>query len=321
MRRIIVTSLLTLVCAIMLGQTNTVQRGGNKKNTQGTQTQKNTYGNTGTAGKTTNKGKSSKGYSGKKGSGKGNTESKSDMQESLDKPKQENNTAKRDAILANLSANMVLVEGGQFEMGATKEQGKDAKTDESPKHKVTVNAFAIGRYEVTQEEWEAVMGYNNSETKGDKLPVVNVTWTECQQFLFKLKQITGITYRLPTEAEWEYAARGGANGKNYKYAGGSNLSTVGWFSGNSQGIHPVGEKLPNELGLFDMSGNAMEWCADWYSKYKKGKFDNPKGPDNGTARVYRGGGWMIDESNCRVSARNSFSPDFGYGGLGFRLAQ
>ena len=312
--------LLTLVCAFALAQTNTVQRGGGKKNTQGTQTQKNTYGNTGTQGKASNKGKGKN--SGKRGNSRnGNSEGKADMQESLDKPKQENNTAKRDAILENLQANMVLVDGGQFDMGATKEQGKDAKTDESPKHKVTLRAFAIGRYEVTQEEWEAVMGYNNSDTKGPKLPIVNVTWTECQQFLFKLKQITGITYRLPTEAEWEYAARGGARSNNYKYSGGSNLNSVGWFSGNSNALHPVGEKLPNELGLYDMSGNAMEWCADWYTKYKKGKFDNPEGPDKGDARVYRGGGWMVDEGNCRVSSRNSFQPDFGYGGLGLRLAQ
>lgn len=323
MRKIIFTLLMCLVCIAMQGQTNVVRRGGNKsssgttrKTTPKASNQKSTTGKTGYSGR---QGKYS--HSSGKKSGKSTHETEEQEQQAFENTELQKHLAKRDELMANMIANMVLIEGGQFEMGATKEQGKDAEKNEGPKHKVTVRPFAIGRYEVTQEEWEIVMGYNKSQNKGDKMPVVNVTWNEVQQFLFRLKQITGVTFRLPTEAEWEFAARGGVNSNNSKFAGSANLDAVGWFSGNCQGLQPVGLKSPNELGLYDMSGNAMEWCDDWYDDYKRGKFENPKGPSTGSTKVYRGGGWMTNDKNCRVSSRNSFDPDFGYGGLGFRLAQ
>lgn len=217
---------------------------------------------------------------------------------------------------------MVYVEGGTFTMGATSEQGSDAYGNESPIHSVTVSDFYIGKYEVTQAQWRAVMGSNPSNFKGDSLPVERVSWNDIQEFITKLNTMTGKTFRLPTEAEWEYAARGGNKSKGYKYSGSNTLDNVAWYTYNSGGkTHPVGQKQPNELGLYDMSGNVCEWCQDLYGSYSSSSQTNPTGPSSGSERVLRGGGWGSGVRGCRVSHRDFSFPNFSYYNyFGFRLA-
>ena len=226
--------------------------------------------------------------------------------------------------------NMVAVEGGAFTMGATVEQGDDARDEEKPAHQVTLSSFSIGQTEVTQELWQAVMGNNPSEFKGDLLrPVEQVSWDDCQVFITKLNQLTGQNFRLPTEAEWEYAARGGHKSKGFKYSGSNTLGDVAWYGLNDDGsagnsnyqTHPVGTKTPNELGLYDMSGNVLEWCQDWYGDYSTNAQTNPTGPSSGSYRVYRGGGRLDDARSCRVSRRSDDElPSLEGYGLGLRLA-
>lgn len=214
---------------------------------------------------------------------------------------------------------MVYVEGGTFTMGATSEQGSDAYSDESPAHSVTVSDFYIGKYEVTQAQWRAVMGSNPSKFKGDNLPVEQVSWNDIQKFITKLNTMTGKTFRLPTEAEWEYAARGGNKSKGYKYSGSNTLDNVGWYYNSGGKTHPVGQKQPNELGLYDMSGNVWEWCQDWYGSYSSSSQTNPTGPSSGSYRVLRGGDWgMIFWRN--IYSRTYARPDKGRSYNGFRLA-
>ena len=215
---------------------------------------------------------------------------------------------------------MVWVSGGTFTMGATSEQGSDAYDWEKPAHSVTLSGYYIGKYEVTQAQWKAVMGNNPSSFKGDNLPVERVSWNEVQEFIKKLNQLMGKSYRLPTEAEWEYAARGGNNSRGYKYSGSNNIGSVAWYYENSGSTtHPVGSKSPNELGIYDMSGNVWEWCQDWYGDYSSSSQRNPKGPASGSSRVGRGGGWYCDAWGCRVSFRSGYSPDLRFNDLGFRL--
>ena len=230
--------------------------------------------------------------------------------------------AQRDRVLSELEANMVWVEGGTFTMGATPEQGSDAESDEKPAHQVTLSGFYICKYEVTQELWQAVMGSNPSFFKGNlSRPVEEVSWDDCQIFISKLNSLTGKRYRLPTEAEWEYAARGGNRSRGYKYSGSDNLGSVTWYTDNSGSTtHPVGQKSPNELGLYDMSGNVWEWCYDWYGSYSSGSQTNPTGSSSGSNRVYRGGGWFDNARFCRVSYRYSFTPSLRSSHLGLRLA-
>ena len=226
-------------------------------------------------------------------------------------------------VIQNLVNNMVYVKGGAFTMGATSEQGSDVGGDEEPAHKVTLSSFSIGRYEVTQEEWEAVMGSNPSSDKDAKRPVEQVSWDDCQKFIRKLNALTGKQFRLPTEAEWEYAARGGDRSRAYKYAGSNNIGSVAWFYDNSEDTtHPVGQKQANELGLYDMSGNVWEWCQDWYGEnyYGSSPSQNPNGPSTGSYRVLRGGGWSGIAGGSRVSNRGNFPPDFRDYFLGLRLA-
>ena len=224
-------------------------------------------------------------------------------------------------IIDNLVNNMVYVEGGTFSMGATSEQGEDADYDEKPTHQVTLSSFSIGKYEVTQEEWEAVMESNTSKFKGAKFPVEQVSWNDCQEFIRKLNQMTGKKFRLPTEAEWEYAARGGSKSRGYKYAGGNDLGSVAWYNDNSgRKTHEVGQKQPNELGLYDMAGNVLEWCQDWKGNYSSSSQSNPQGPSSGSLRVYRGGSWHYDARYCRVSNRINSTPDARNNDLGLRLA-
>lgn len=230
-------------------------------------------------------------------------------------------TAEQKSILDNIVNNMVYIDGGTFMMGATINEDSEAWINESPIHKVNLSSFYIGRYEVTQEEWDLLMDYNYSNFKGSKHPVERVSWSDCQIFIKKLNELTGKKFRLPTEAEWEYAARGGNKSEKYSYSGNNNASTVGWYIKTSdESTHDVGTKLPNELGLYDMSGNVFEWCQDWYAEYSNIEQTNPQGPVSGTKRVVRGGGWNSTPRALRVSWRVSGPEDSRAFELGFRLA-
>ena len=224
-------------------------------------------------------------------------------------------------IIQRLVNNMVFVEGGSFTMGCTPEQGNEGIFSSKPAHKVTLSSFLIGRYEVTQEEWQAVMGSNPSTYLGIKCPVQNVSWKDCQMFIRKLNEITGKQFRLPTEAEWEYAARGGNRSLGYKYSGSNYLDQVAWYIENSgKKIHDVGQKSPNELGLYDMSGNIWEWCLDWYGAYPSYSQTDPTGPSSGPKRVCRGGDMSSDDLECRVSYRFIHPQSQASLHLGLRLA-
>ena len=224
-------------------------------------------------------------------------------------------------ILSRMIENMVEIEGGSFRMGATPEQGSEASENEKPVHLVTLSDYYIGKYQLTQAEWRAVMGTNPSNFKGDDLPVLNVNWADCQEFLPKLNAWTGLNFKLPTEAQWEYAARGGRKSEGYKYAGSNNLNAVGWNAENSWSKpHAVGQKQANELGLYDMSGNVWEWCQDWYGKYNSDSQTDPQGPDKGPGRVSRGGSWLVSSKSCRTSSRYNQGTAYRNDNQGFRLA-
>ena len=223
-------------------------------------------------------------------------------------------------IANNVIFEMLRVEGGTFTMGATAEQASDAFSDELPTHKVTLSPFLIGKYEVSQTLWLAVMGENPSENSGFNLPVDNVTWNDCQTFITKLNELTGKNFRLLTEAEWEYAARGGNKNKGYKYSGSNNLDDVAWCQDNSNNAsHAMGTKAPNELGIYDMTGNVMEWVSDWKGNYSSGAQTNPTGPDTGTKKVIRGGSSGNVERLSRITNRNSMDPNMTSKYLGLRL--
>lgn len=219
-----------------------------------------------------------------------------------------------------VSFQMVEVRGGTFRMGATSEQGRDADNDEKPVHQMTLSSYYIGKYEVTQELWQAVMGTNPSRFNGNRKPVEQVSWNDCQTFISKLNSLTGKRFRLPTEAEWEFAARGGTMSRGYKYSGSNSLSNVAWYTDNSGSTtHDVGTKSPNELGIYDMSGNVYEWCSDWYGNYSSSSQANPTGAYSGSNRVGRGGSWFINAVYCRVSSRDGWTPDYWLNYLGLRL--
>ena len=226
-------------------------------------------------------------------------------------------TAALVAELNKLINNMVHVSGGTFTMGG---KGRKALPNEKPTHSVTLSSYYICKYEVTQSLWQAVMGNNPSEFKGDNLPVEQVSWDDCQTFINRLNSYTGRNFRLPTEAEWEFAARGGNYSRHYKYSGSNYISDVAWYSDNSRNrTHPVGTKQPNELGLYDMSGNVWEWCSDWYGSYSSYSQTNPTGPNSGSDRVYRGGASGFFARICRSSRRSCNSPGYRDIGLGLRL--
>jgi formylglycine-generating enzyme required for sulfatase activity len=216
-----------------------------------------------------------------------------------------------------LSDNMVFVKGGTFEMG-----NNNGYDDEKPVHTVFLDDFYICKYEVSQAEWIDVMGNNPSYFKGEKLPVTNVSWNMVDIFIKKLNEKTGKKYRLPTEAEWEYAAKGGALSKGCMFSGSNSYLKVGWIIDNSEGkIKPVGSKEPNELGIFDMTGNVWEWCADWSKEdyYVISPKDNPLGPSKGDNKVFRGGSCQNFATDCRVSARFWADPTYVDPAGGFRL--
>lgn len=227
---------------------------------------------------------------------------------------------------------MIKVQGGTFTMGATPDHGtEDPWNDEWPTHEVTVSSFSIGQTEVTQELWQAVMGSNPSYFTGDaSRPVETVSWDECQQFIATLNQLTGMNFRMPTEAEWEYAARGGNMTGGYKYAGSNDINEIAWWDDNAcdgvgenspdYGTHPVALKKANELGLYDMSGNVWEWCQDWYGPYSEEAQINPTGPETGTDHLHRGGSWINYARNCRVSCRFHWVSD-GANYVGLRLVK
>ena len=235
-----------------------------------------------------------------------------------------NPTSNQTICVGDVSFEMVYVQGGTFQMGATAEQGSDAYGDEHPVHNVTLSDFHIGKYEVTQGLWKEVMGENPSNNKaGDNYPVETVSWEDCQRFIEWLNNRTGLRFRLPTEAEWEYAARGGRKSRGYKYSGTTyDLESVAWYDGNSGNeTHPVGRKSPNELGLYDMSGNVWEWCQDWYGSYGSSAQTDPMGLQSGAGRVFRGGGYISVSGAryCRVSCRADFGPGGRDSSIGLRL--
>lgn len=240
--------------------------------------------------------------------------------------------AEKDRIIQNIINNMVYVEGGTFMMGATPEQKEITRyLDRSiPVHQVTLSSYSIGRYEVTQEEWEAVMGERLYSYKDGRRPVNPVSWDMCQDFIRKLNAYTGMSFRLPTEAEWEYAARGGAYSRGYRFAGSNSIDEVAWHRGNANymnGGEFVGMKKPNELGIYDMTGNVEEWCQDWYGKYNNSSQENPRGPSSGDRKVIRGesvsasGGTYDSNWNYYTAARSSSKPNWNIGLNGFRLAK
>jgi len=232
---------------------------------------------------------------------------------------------------------MVFVKGGTFEMGST-----SGVSNEQPVHSVAISSFYIGKYEVTQSEYEAVMGNNPSSFSGENNPVENVSWYDAIEYCNKLSENQGFTkfytingtnvtmnwrangFRLPTEAEWEYASRGGMHSAQYTYSGSNNIDDVAlYFSNSGSKTHEVGTKQPNELGIYDMSGNVWEWCNDWYSStyYSSSPSVDPQGPGSGTYKVNRGGSWYDDASDCRSAYRSFFNPTASFSNFGFRIAQ
>ena len=223
-----------------------------------------------------------------------------------------------------INIEMVKVEAGSFDMGATSEM-QNPYSDEKPVHRVTLtNNYYVGKYEVTQALWQAVMGSNPSNFKGDALPVEQVSWNDCQDFISKLNAMTGKSFRLPTEAEWEYAARGGKKSRGYQYSGSNTLGDVAWYLldwyfDDSGSTHAVGTKQPNELGIYDMTGNVWEWCQDWKGSYSSSPQTNPTGAASGSNRVLRGGSWYNSAKRCRASCRIGITPGGRDDNLGLRL--
>lgn len=229
-----------------------------------------------------------------------------------------------------VSFTMIPVEGGSFTMGATSEQsnGYTPASNETPTHGVTLSSFYMAETEVTQALWYAVMGqkptsggsqWSSSCGLGDNFPAYYVSYTDCQEFITKLNGLTGQAFRMPTEAEWEYAARGGKKSKGYVFSGSNSIADVAYTGNSGSATHAVKTKAANELGLYDMSGNVWEWCSDWYGSYGSSNETDPKGPSTGSNRVLRGGSWSRNAIYCRVSSRNNFSPGVRSNFYGLRL--
>ncbi|GMU90621.1 MAG: hypothetical protein AMXMBFR49_28260 [Chlorobiota bacterium] len=261
-----------------------------------------------------------------------NIESISELKSLLD--------SKSSPVFKSELLNMVQIQGGTFLMGATPEQGEDATQLEQPSHTISLDSYYIGTYLVSQSEWEKVMGSNPANFKGSDFPVEQVSWYDVIDFCNRLsdrenlqRAYTGAGdnikcdftvngYRLPTEAEWEYAARGGNKNRRLRYSGSDNLDSVGWYDKNSgRKTNKVGEKFQNELGIFDMSGNVWEWCWDWHGNYGSSAQTNPRGPHSGSCRVVRGGSWDNLARSCRVASRIHLTPDYQSNIVGFRVAR
>ena len=233
-------------------------------------------------------------------------------------------------VVRNLVANLVRVEGGTFRMGAQSgmPQGdnydSEARDNESPVHEVTLSDFYLGRFEITQREWRAIMGdelnWSEQYGKGDDFPAYNVSRNDALRFLEKLGAMTRLPFRLPTEAQWEYAARGGSNSLHYRFSGSNQVDEVAWHHGNSDDVlHPVGGKLPNELGFYDMSGSLWEWCSDTYGPYPSAPQTDPLA-DSGSQFVLRGGAWTYLHAYCRTTCRDAYDSDAISVAVGFRVA-
>lgn len=228
-------------------------------------------------------------------------------------------SAKEPTVIPGIE--MVDVEGGTFTMGL--DEGEAEHLYETPKHEVTLSDFRISKYEVTQELWEGVMGENPSISKGDKLPVENISWYDTQIFIKKLNKLTGKKYRLPTEAEWEYAARGGNKSKGYTYIGGNDSDSIAWsFNNSNNKSHTVGTKHSNELGIYDMGGNVQEWIQDWYGHYSEKPQKNPEGAKKSEiGKILRGGCFgnlpEYNKPGCRFVSNPNFKSPY----IGFRLAE
>ena len=258
----------------------------------------------------------------------GDDDNEEDVQTSSSDQNGGNNGGSNDSGLENVfpgivytvngvSFKMIAVKGGTFQMGSD-----DGYEWEKPVHQVTLSDYYIGETEVTQELWSAVMGSNPSRFSGNmQCPVEMVSWNDCQTFISKLNELTGATFRLPTEAQWEFAARGGNNSQGYIYSGSNTIDDVAWYTSNSSSTtHPVKTKAPNELGIYDMSGNVLEWCSDWYGSYSSAAQTDPTGPSTGSSRVRRGGSWGHNAAHCRVVYRSNYAPTCGVSDLGLRLA-
>ncbi len=225
-----------------------------------------------------------------------------------------------------VSFTMIAVQSGTFNMGAQKDDpnapnyDEEAWSREAPVHEVTLSNYYIGETEVTQELWKAVMGYNPSHFEGDQRPVEQVTWYNCQEFISKLNQLTGMNFRLPTEAEWEFAAKGGNESQSYKYSGSDNINDVAWYSGDDKKTHDVKTKAPNELGIYDMSGNVMEWNKDLFGDYSSEPQIDPTGAASGTDYIIRGGCCLSAAEYCRMTIRSFLNPGGTSYGIGLRLA-
>lgn len=217
--------------------------------------------------------------------------------------------------------NMIEVEGGTFAMGCAGIDGMECPGKERPVHSVTLSSFYMMKTEVTQALWREVMGNNPSKFVGcDDCPVEMISWNEIEAFIIELNNLTGKTFRLPTEAEWEYACRGGNKSKGYYFSGDNKVSNTAWSVETSgEKTQPVAKLAPNELGLYDMSGNVWEWCNDWYFGYKSAAQTDPKGSDNGLYKVVRGGAWNSNFYDCRISFRSSETPETAMESIGFRL--
>ena len=234
-----------------------------------------------------------------------------ERQEGAHKEREEAESRRRETGYSNgvLKVNgieypMVYVAGGSFMMGS---DDVDAYSGEKPVHSVALSGYYIGKYEVTQDLWKEIMGANPSYFKGPRRPVENISWGECQEFIRKLNSITGQNFKLPTEAQWEFAARGGNNSNGYKYSGSDSIDNVAWCCDES--THNVGSKSCNELGVYDMSGNVREWCSDWYASYSRNSVIDPVGPPDGFRRVNRGGCWYWGARGCCVYSRNADDPN------------
>jgi formylglycine-generating enzyme required for sulfatase activity len=217
---------------------------------------------------------------------------------------------------------MIRVDAGTFMMGANAFDG-EADFFEKPIHRVTLDGFFIGKYEVSQHLWKVVTGKNPSKFQGDEnLPVEYVSWNEVCNFIQKLNRKTGLKFRLPSEAEWEYSAKGGKDSRHFKYSGSNFILNVAWagYRVCKKKTHPVGLKRPNELGIYDMSGNVMEWCQDWFYTYDSIAVSNPKGKETGLMKVLRGGSWSNGVHPCRTTARMCCKVDDHKRNCGFRLA-